>query len=106
MKINLKIRRGDTVEMRKGKDRGKRGKVLEVRPRDMRVVVEGLNTVKKHRRPRRAGQKGEIVMLPRAVPVSNVMLVCPSCSAPTRTGIRRTDSLRLRVCKRCGYEFK
>jgi large subunit ribosomal protein L24 len=106
MSTKLKIRTGDMVEMRKGKDRGRRGKVLEVRPKDMRVVVEGLNIVRKHRRPRTAGQKGEIVALPRAVPIANVMVVCPSCNTPTRVGISRADSSRWRVCKRCGHEFK
>lgn len=105
MKMKLKIRTGDMVEMRKGKDRGKRGKVIAVHPKDMRVVVEGLNLVRKHRRPSRTGQKGEIVTLPRAVPVANVMLVCPSCNTPTRVGITRTGSSRFRVCKRCGHEF-
>lgn len=106
MSMKLKIRTGDTVEMRKGKDRGRRSKVLEIRPRQMRAVIEGLNTVRKHRKPRRAGQKGEIIALPRAVPLANVMLVCPSCSKPTRLGVSRRDSSRLRVCKRCGHEFK
>jgi large subunit ribosomal protein L24 len=102
----LKIRKGDLVEMRVGKDRGKRGRILDVRPRELRVVVEGLNLVKKHLKPKRAGQKGELVTIPRAVPVSNVMLVCPSCERSTRVGIVRRDSLRLRVCKRCNYEFE
>jgi large subunit ribosomal protein L24 len=101
----LKIRKGDLVEMRVGKDRGKRGRIIEVRPAERRVIVEGLNLVRRHRRPRRAGQKGEIIALPRPVPVSNVMLVCPACDAATRVGVRRVEDSKLRVCKRCGHEF-
>ncbi len=102
----LKIKKGDLVMMLKGKDKKKRGKVLEVDPRKMKVVVEGLNLVKKHQRPRKVGQKGEIISLPRAVPISNVMLICPSCNNPARLGIRRDKSDRFRVCKKCNYEFK
>jgi large subunit ribosomal protein L24 len=102
----LKIKKGDTVKMLKGKDRGKTGKVLEVRPKEMKVVVEGLNLVKKHKRFRTQGMKGEIVSLPRAVPIANVMLVCPSCGDPTRVGILRLEGRRFRVCKKCKYQFE
>lgn len=100
-----KIKKGDLVEMRKGKDRGKRGKVIAVRPKDGRIVVEGLNLVKKRRKPRRTGQKGEMVHLPRAVSIANSMIVCPSCQKPARVGVLRTDASRLRMCKRCKHEF-
>lgn len=104
MKLNVK--KGDLVMMRTGKDHGKRGRVLEVRPRDFAVVVEGLNLVKKHQRPKKAGQKGELISRPRAVPLANVMVVCPSCGEAARLGaVRSANNERLRKCKRCGHEF-
>ncbi len=100
-----KIKKGDNVYVRAGKDRGKKGKVLVMFPKDGRLVVEGANLVKKHIRPRRAGEKGQVVEVPAPMPISRVMIVCPSCSKPTRIGVRRTgtegSSARERVCKKC-----
>jgi len=106
MKNSKKIRKGDTVEMKTGKDRGKRGRVIAVHPKDNRITVEGLNLVKKHKKPKRAGQKGEIVLLPQPVNISNAMLVCPKCANAARIGIKR-DNLagRVRVCKKCNNQF-
>lgn len=101
----FKIKKGDLVEVSKGKDRGKRGRLLAVRPQDRRVVVEGLNLVRRHRRPRKAGQKGQIVSLPRAIPASSVMAVCGACGKPVRIGIRLAEGSKSRVCKKCGHKF-
>ena len=117
----LKIKKGDTVQMLAGKDRGKQGRVLDARPRDGKVVVENLNTAKRHQKPRpmrdasRMGgtqmTPGGIVDRPAAVPVGNVMLVCPTCKTPTRVGYRfkddKTGHVKVRVCKRegCGQEI-
>ena len=84
-----------------GKDRRKTGKILLVLPKLERVVVEGLNTVKRHQRARKQGQKGQIISKERAVDVSNVQLVCPKCGRPTRLGHRQEGNLKLRICKRC-----
>ena len=113
MAQTLKIKQGDTVQMLSGKDRGKQGRVLEARPRDNKVIVENLNLMKRHQKPRpirdasRMGgtqmAPGGIVDRPAAVSVSNVMLVCPNCKEPTR--IRHTvleDGRRVRVCSHCG----
>lgn len=102
----LKIKKGDTVKMLAGKDRNKTGKVLVVFPKEGRLMVEGANIVKKHIRPRRAGEKGQIVELPSKVPVSRVILVCPSCGKGTRVGLKRIEGAdgktsRERVCKKC-----
>ncbi len=97
----MKIKKGDTVQLIAGKDRGKKGKVLEARPGQERVVVEGLNLLNKHQRPRREGQKGQKIQIPRAVSVSNVMLVCPRCGEPTRVGWTTQDSSKERQCKKC-----
>lgn len=98
----LKIKKGDTVLIQTGKDRGKTGKVLAALPTEGRVLVEGRNLVKKHVRPRKAGEKGQRIEVPSAMPVSRVMLICPSCEKATRVGVRREDNgPRQRVCKRC-----
>lgn len=101
-----KVKKGDTVLVRAGKDKGNRGKVLVMFPKEGKLVVEGANLVKKHIRPRRAGEKGQVVEVPAPMPVARAMVVCPSCSKPTRVGIRRTDSeggksSRERICKKC-----
>jgi large subunit ribosomal protein L24 len=117
----LKVRKGDVVQMITGKDRGKQGRVLEARPGDKRVVVENLNMVKRHQRPRpmkdpsRMGAPqiipGGIIEKAAAVPVSNVMVVCPTCNRPTRIGMVekqiKGQTVRVRVCKRadCGQEI-
>lgn len=97
-----KIKKGDTVAMRKGKDRGKSGKVLRVDPASGRMVVEGLNLVKKHVRPRRQGEKGQLVAVPRAVAPGNVALFCTHCNRAVRVGFRVEREKKTRACKRCG----
>jgi large subunit ribosomal protein L24 len=121
MSVKLKVRKGDVVQMLTGKDRGKQGRVLEVRKDDRRVIVENLNVVKRHQRPRpmkdpsRMGAPqvvpGGIIDKAAAVPVSNVMVVCPTCNRPTRVGMVEKEvkgaTLHVRVCKRadCGQEI-
>ena len=100
----MKIRKGDNVIMLGGKDRGKTGKVLIVLPKDSKVVVEGLNQVKRHVRARKQGQKGQIISKERAVPVSSVALVCKSCGKPTRIGYKIEGENKIRICKKCGAE--
>ncbi|MBI2003457.1 MAG: 50S ribosomal protein L24 [Parcubacteria group bacterium] len=100
----MRIRTGDNVIMLTGKDRGKSGKVLRVLPEDAKVLVEGLNLVKKHQRPKKQGQKGEVVSAPRAVDASDVMLICRHCKKASRMGIKREDKNIIRVCKKCKGE--
>lgn len=98
----LKIRKGDTVIVRSGRERGKTGKVLRVVADEKRVFVERLNMVKRHQKPRSAQQPGGIVEKEAPLPLSNVMLVCNKCNKPTRTGRKRLeDGGSTRVCKRC-----
>lgn len=97
------VRQGDTVLVLRGKDRGKKGKVLRVLPTDSRVVVEGVNVVKRHQRPTRQVMQGGIVEKEAPFDLSNVMLVCPRCGDPARIGRRLLeDGRRVRACKRCG----
>ena len=122
MTQTMKIRKGDTVQMITGKDRGKQGRVIDARPIDRKVIVENLNQVKRHQKPRpirdssRMGgtqiAPGGRVELPAAVAVSNVMLVCPTCKLPTRVGYgfregKEGERVKVRVCKRegCGQEI-
>ena len=121
MTVKMKIKKGDLVQILAGKDRGKQGRVLEARPGDRRVIVENLNVMTRHTRPkplRDSSRMGGVQMAPggrieRAAPVdvSNVMLVCPTCKLPSRVGIKVKDVkgevVRVRVCKRdgCGQEI-
>ena len=121
MSVKLKVKKGDLVQMLTGKDRGKQGRVLEVRKDDRRVIVENLNMVKRHSRPKpmkdpsRMGAPqvipGGIIEKASAVAVSNVMVVCPVCKLPTRVGVHekevKGEIVRVRVCKRdgCGQEI-
>lgn len=104
--MKVKIRRGDVVEVISGHrgDKGKRGEVIKVLPKERRVTVQGVNIHKKHQRQYqtqgRTLQPG-ILELELPVDVSNVMLVCPSCDEPTRVGVRREDGEARRYCKRC-----
>ncbi len=101
--IQTSIRKNDNVVVVSGKDRGKRGRVLQLVPGKNRLIVEGVNVVKRHTRPN-PGQnvKGGIVEREAALHVSNVQLVCPECGAPTRLGRRLLgDGRKVRICRKC-----
>jgi len=99
------IKKGDNVRVIIGKERGKTGRVLRVMPSAERVVVEGVNVYKKHTRPKKQGQKGEIVSISRSMNVSNVMLVCSKCGQKTRTGYVLSGEIKTRICKKCKGEI-
>jgi large subunit ribosomal protein L24 len=101
----MKIKKGDQVVMIVGKDRTKRGKVIKVLSKEAKVVVEGLNLLKKHLRPRRSGEKGQIVTISRPVSISNVKLICPHCNQPTRIGYNLDETGKKRRCKKCQQTF-
>lgn len=97
-----KIRKNDTVQVIKGKDRGKKGKVIQVFHDTRRLLVEGVNTVKKHKRQTRQDQAGGIVSIELPLRVENVMLFCKQCNRPVRTGVAvLKDQSKARVCRRC-----
>ncbi len=101
-----RIRKGDTVKILSGKDRGKTGKVLRVDDGGERILAEGLNMKKKHVRPKRQDKKGEIILLPTPFNSSKAMPICPSCKKPARIGYKKNDSgVKSRVCKKCGQTF-
>jgi large subunit ribosomal protein L24 len=101
MAPTLKIKRKDTVRILRGKDAGKKGTVAAVLPLEGRVVVEGLNMVKKHVKARRGGQKGQRVSIAAPLRISNVQLICTQCKKGTRVGITRENGVRARICKKC-----
>ena len=114
MATKMKVKKGDLVQILSGKDRGKQGRVIEARPRERRVLVENLNIVKRHMKPRpiqspsRMGQSqiqpGGVIEKPAPLPVDKVMVVCPVCNRPTRVGVHekeiKGETVRVRVCKR------
>ena len=102
----LHIKRDDTVVILSGKDKGKKGKVLETSPKEGKVIVEDINMVTKHVKPRRAGEPGGIVSAEGAMYASKVMVVCPSCGKPTRVAHKvLADGTKMRACKKCNATF-
>jgi len=101
----MKIKKGDNVKIISGKDRGKTGKVLRVFPEAGKALVEGLNLVKKHVRPRKQGEKGQRVSVPAAIDISSIMLICPKCSKSSRVGYKMSGKDKFRICKKCGSEI-
>ena len=97
----MKIHKGDTVRIMVGKDAGKTGKVVKIYSDKNKVLLENLNLVKKHRRPRKQGEKGEIITVPRPLSVANVMLWCSSCSKTVRAGFKLEGQVKIRICKKC-----
>ena len=104
-KMNIKT--GDTVVILTGDDenRGKTGKVLEVSPKEKKVIVEGRNIVSKHTKPRKAGDPSGILKVESAIYACKVQVVCPKCGKPTRIGHAVEDGRKVRVCKKCGKTF-
>lgn len=98
----MKIRRNDSVAVIAGKDRGKKGRVLQIFPETGRILVEAVNYRKVHRRPTRDNPKGGIVQMEGSLSISNVMLVCPRCGKPARIGFTfLSDGTKQRICKKC-----
>lgn len=102
--IKYKIKKNDQVQIMVGKDRGKSGRVLRVDRDRGRVVIEGLNMVKKAIRPRGQNQKGGITSVEAALAISNVQILCKKCG-PTRIGLRKDKDEKVRFCKRCGEQL-
>jgi large subunit ribosomal protein L24 len=102
----MKIKKGDRVKIIKGRDRGKRGKVIQLLPAERKIVVEGLNLLVKHVRPRRQGEKGQRVQFNVPLHSSKIMLICPKCNKQTRVGFKYLKTpdqkkKKVRRCKKC-----
>jgi large subunit ribosomal protein L24 len=98
----MNIRKNDTVLVIAGKDRGKKGKVRKALPRNDKVIVEGVNMIKRHSKARGAARQAGIIELEAPLDVSNVMLICNKCSKPARVGFRfLSDGRKARICRSC-----
>ena len=103
--MSMNVKKGDTVVVLSGKDRGKQGKVLGTVPADGKVVVEGINMVTCHVKPRKQGETGGIVKREAALSACKVQVVCPKCSKATRVAHKIENGKKTRVCKKCGAEL-
>ncbi len=100
------VKTGDTVVVLNGKNRGKQGKVMQVAPVEGKVIVEGVNVVTKHVKPRKMGEAGGLVKAESALYADKVQLICPKCGKATRVGHTGAGKDKKRVCKKCGAQFE
>ena len=98
----LNVKKGDTVVIISGKDKGKQGKILAAMPEDQRVIVQNVNMITAHVKPRKQGEEGGIVKREAAIYASKVQVVCPKCDKGTRVAYEIKDGKKVRVCKHCG----
>ena len=105
MMNKMSIKKDDTVVVITGKDKGQRGKVLTVIPKEGKVVVEKINLVSRHTKPRKQGDEGGIIQKEAPLYACKVMRVCPKCDMPTRAASKMVDGKKVRVCKHCGAEI-
>ena len=107
--MSFNIKKGDKVTVLTGKSKGESGKVISVLTADKRVVVEGVNLVTEHNKPRKSTEQGGIITKEAPLDVSNVMLICPKCNKPCRTGVKTNfvdgKKVKVRICKKCGAEI-
>lgn len=107
MGVKINVKKGDEVLVLSGKDKGRRGKIQRVLPRNSAVLIEGLNLVKKHAKPTKANPQGGVIDKALPLHVSKVMVVCPGCSQPTRMRRERAvDGTLVRSCHRCGRNLE
>lgn len=102
----MNIKKGDTVQVLSGNDKGKTGEVLQVIPKTEKVIVKGVNVRKKHVKPRKKGEEGGILSVETAINASKVNVVCPKCNKATRIGYTIEKDEKVRVCKKCGAKIK
>ena len=102
----MKIKKGDTVQVLSGNDKGKTGEVLEVLPKADKVIAKGINVRKKHVKPRKQGEEGGILSVESAIHASKLAVVCPKCNKPARIGYVIENGEKSRVCKKCGAKLK
>ena len=101
----MSIKKDDLVIVLSGKDKGKQGKVLAAMPADRQVIVEGINVVSRHTKPRKQGEEGGILKKEAAIYACKVQKVCPKCGKATRPASKIVDGKKVRVCKKCGAEI-
>jgi large subunit ribosomal protein L24 len=101
----MKLKKGDNVLITAGKDKGRTAKILKSLPKERKILVEGINLKKKHVRPKREGEKGQMIQLPAPLDVSNVKIICPKCGKAARVGYKTEKDRKFRICKKCGQEI-
>jgi len=101
----MKVKKGDSVLIISGKDKGRTGKILKSFPKELKVLVEGINLRKKHIKPRKEGEKGQVVSVPAPLDISNIKLICPKCGKATRIGYKIEKDTKKRFCKKCKSEI-
>ncbi len=102
----MNIKKGDTVKILSGNDKGKTGEVLEIIPKTEKIVVKGVNIRKKHVKPRKQGEEGGIISVECAIHSSKANVVCPKCGKATRIGYSIEKNEKVRVCRKCGTKIK
>ena len=102
----MKVKKGDNVQVLSGNDKGKTGEVLEVIPKDNKVIVKGVNVRKKHVKPRKQGEEGGIIPVECSIPADKVNVVCPKCGKATKVGYSIEKDKKVRICKKCGAKLK
>ena len=101
----MKLKKGDNVIVVTGKDKGKKGKIVRVLPRDNKVVVDGINILKKHQRPRKTGEKGQVIKMAMPIHISNVMIVDPKTGKQSKIGKKKVGDKMVRISKKSGQEI-
>lgn len=102
----MKIKKGDTIKVLSGNDKGKTGEVLQVLPKDKKIIARGINIRKKAIKPKKQGEQGGIISLEIPIDVSKVALVCPKCGKDTRVGYEVIKNEKVRICKKCETKIK
>ncbi|MCI8519326.1 MAG: 50S ribosomal protein L24 [Clostridia bacterium] len=102
----MKIKKGDTVYVLSGNDKGKKGEVLEIMPKADKVIVKGVNVRKKHIKPKKQGEEGGIIPVECAIHASKLSVVCPKCGKPTRIGYKEEKDGKVRICRKCEAKLK
>ncbi len=100
----MNLKKGDQVLIISGKDKGKKGKIFNVLSGENKILVEGVNLRKKHQKPRKSGEKGQIILKPGFIDASNVKLVCQKCGKAARIGYKMDNGKKFRICKKCGQQ--
>jgi len=102
----MKIKKGDTVQVLAGNDKGKTGEVTKIIPKEEKIVVKGINVRKKHVKPKKQGEEGGIISKECSIPACKVNVVCSKCNKPVKIGYKIEDGKKMRVCKKCGTAIK
>jgi len=101
----MKLRKADQILIIKGKDKGKKAKILRSFPKENKILAEGINIKKVHKKPKKEGEKGQVVEVPFSFPSSKAKLICPKCNKPSKIGYKIEGGKKLRVCKKCQAEI-